>query len=208
MSRRHHRTHQILVLDKAGQPLDWISHREAILEYAAGKVAWDLGDEGHVTFRGGENRVTGTQSQLTTAPIIALRGEPKKRAYKAPVLTNAALFARDRWDCAYCGRHFQAADLTRDHVVPKSRGGPDEWGNVVTACRDCNHDKDDQLLSECGMELLYLPYTPTRADVLFTKARGILPCQAEYLLPFCSDRTRLHMELAAARRASREGGAR
>src|SRR5574343_36046 len=186
---------QVLVLDQAGQPLRWGSYEDAIVYHAKGLVAWQLGDESHTTFRGGENSLTGEQSVITTAPIIAVRGEVgSKRKYKAPTLTNRDLFARDRWTCAYCSGVFHEAKLTRDHVLPVSRGGKDIWENVVTSCGPCNNRKDNFLLTEVGMELTYYPYVPSRADVLFMKARGILPCQAEYLLPFCSDRARLSFE--------------
>lgn len=47
--------------------------------------------------------------------------------------------------CAYCGAR---AKLTRDHVVPLSRGGRDEPCNVVPACQPCNSSKKNKLLSE------------------------------------------------------------
>ena len=37
--------------------------------------------------------------------------------------------------CAYCGRHFHFDDLTREHIIPTSRGGFDSWMNCITACR-------------------------------------------------------------------------
>lgn len=47
--------------------------------------------------------------------------------------------------CAYCGK---PGKLHRDHVVPRSRGGPDNATNIVTACQPCNSSKGDQLPSE------------------------------------------------------------
>ncbi|MBA2244717.1 MAG: HNH endonuclease, partial [Gemmatimonadetes bacterium] len=50
-------------------------------------------------------------------------------------VTNTFLFARDSYRCQYCGRHrsdLKGRDfLTRDHVVPISRGGGNHWQNVV-----------------------------------------------------------------------------
>jgi 5-methylcytosine-specific restriction endonuclease McrA len=40
--------------------------------------------------------------------------------------------------CAYCGSH---EAVTLDHVVPLSRGGDHEIGNVVPCCRRCNASK-------------------------------------------------------------------
>ncbi len=48
--------------------------------------------------------------------------------------------------CAYCGK--KSDDVHRDHVVPRSRGGPDTASNIVIACADCNREKRDKLASE------------------------------------------------------------
>lgn len=47
--------------------------------------------------------------------------------------------------CAYCSK---PGVLQRDHVVPRSRGGPDSATNIVMACHACNSAKSDQLPSE------------------------------------------------------------
>jgi hypothetical protein len=47
--------------------------------------------------------------------------------------------------CGYCSK---PGVLHRDHVVPRSRGGPDDATNIVMACQPCNSAKCDQLPSE------------------------------------------------------------
>jgi hypothetical protein len=185
---------RILLLDQHGTPTEWASHQDAIVYHAKGLVAWQLGEgDNDVLFRGGENRITGQQSRLVTAPIVAVKGKSAaaKRMHKAPSLTNRELFRRDRFMCAYCGDIFKELQLTRDHVVPRSRGGLDKWENCVTACEKCNHRKDDQLLQECGMQLLYVPYAPNRAEALILENRAILGCQMEYLLSFVPEKSRI-----------------
>ena len=192
---------RILKLDPSGQPREWISHEDAIVYHAKNLVAWQLGEgEGDVMFRGGENRITGQQSRIVTAPIIAVRerkanSAAAKRANKTPSLTNRELFRRDRHLCAYCGKIFGDLKLTRDHVVPTSRGGKDVWVNVVTACESCNHKKDDQLLEECGMQLLYVPYAPNWAEALILENRNVLACQMEYLKSFLPEHSRVWQDL-------------
>lgn len=188
------RRHSILKLDVQGQPFDWISYEDAIMHHAKDQVAWQLGDLDHVAFRGGENRVTGEQSRIVTAPIIAVRGEKgaSKRASRKVTLTNPKLFVRDHYTCGYCGRRFHFEDLTRDHIIPTSRGGKDVWTNVVTACRYDNHRKDNKTPEEAGMELLFVPYTPTHAEKLILEGRRILPVQAEYLAQFIPANSRAH----------------
>lgn len=186
---------QILALDQQGQPHRWVSPELAVTYHAKNLVAWQLGDEGLLTFRGGDNRITGVQSRIVTAPIIAIKGESVamgKRMNRVPTLTNRELFARDRWTCAYCGGVFSELKLTRDHIIPVSRGGKDVWMNVVTACERDNHKKDSMLLEEVGMELLFVPYTPNRAEHLLLKGRKLLPVQAEYLAQFIPAASRAH----------------
>lgn len=183
---------RILKLDVSGQPDKWISYQDAICYHAKGMVVWQLG-EGDVRFRGGVNRVTGQQSHIDTLPIIAVRGESgaARRAKKVPSLTNRELFRRDCHICAYCGKKFGDIDLSRDHIIPTSRGGEDKWTNVVSACNSCNHRKDDNLLHECGMELLYVPYTPNMAESLILDNRNVLACQMEYLKSFIPEHSRV-----------------
>jgi len=183
---------RILTLDAQGQPHRWVSYEDAIVYHAKNLVAWQLGEgEGDVMYRGGENRITGLTSTITTAPIIAVKGETGKRAYKVPSLTNRELFRRDRHLCAYCGKVFSDLRLTRDHIIPQSKGGKDTWMNVVTACESCNHRKDDHMLEEIGMKLLYVPYTPNRAEALILENRNVLACQMEYLKSFLPDHSRV-----------------
>ena len=42
------------------------------------------------------------------------------------------------WECAYCG---STDNLTIDHIVPRSKGGPDFTKNCLCACHSCNQDK-------------------------------------------------------------------
>lgn len=192
---------RILKLDVNGTPSEWVSHQDAIIYHAKNLVAWQLGEgEGDVLFRGGDNRITGQQSRIVTAPIIAVKGEggASKRMNKPPSLTNRELFRRDHYMCAYCGGIFKELQLTRDHVIPRSKGGPDKWTNCVTACEKCNHKKDDQLLQDCGMELLYVPYAPNRAEALILENRVILGCQMDYLKSFIPDHSRVWKHLNTA----------
>jgi len=183
----------ILALDAGGYPRRWIGLEEAATCYVRGAVAWDLGDHAFV-LRGGVNRATGRQSELTLRSIVALRGDTIVRAPRdrVPVVVREMLFARDRHVCAYCGGHFRDRDLSRDHVVPLSRGGADRWMNVVTACRACNSRKDNRSPEAARMPLLYLPYVPSRHEHLILQNRRILSDQMDYLMARVPRTSRLH----------------
>lgn len=47
--------------------------------------------------------------------------------------------------CHYCHQPFKPSELTMDHIVPISRGGKNNKGNVVPACKACNTKKRDHL---------------------------------------------------------------
>lgn len=176
------RTPRILRLDIAGQPINWITWQQAVCLYARNLVAWGFG-EAALRIRGGTNGESGRQSILELNSIIACKGFVHGEKYLGvPPLSNRALFSRDRNLCMYCGGKFSDSELTRDHVIPKSRGGTDEWRNVTAACRRCNIHKGDRLLHECGMELLALPYAPNLAEYLaLTNSGRILGDQLEFL---------------------------
>ena len=43
--------------------------------------------------------------------------------------------------CAYCGHELEYKDMQVDHVTPLRIGGTDTIGNMLPACRSCNHYK-------------------------------------------------------------------
>jgi 5-methylcytosine-specific restriction endonuclease McrA len=71
--------------------------------------------------------------------------------------SKAMVYKRDENKCQYCGstRH-----LTIDHVIPKSKGGSEDWTNLVVACSSCNTKKGDKLLSQTDMKLVKQPKAP------------------------------------------------
>ncbi|WP_081698522.1 HNH endonuclease [Limimaricola cinnabarinus] len=53
--------------------------------------------------------------------------------------------------CAYCSDH-PAQHV--DHIIPKARGGIEDFGNYAAACRRCNHEKFKHLLRDDLLELV------------------------------------------------------
>ena len=176
------RSTRVLSLDATGRILDWISWQDAACLYVREAVAWTLGDPCLVV-HGGMNRQAGRQSLLELHPIIASTGHCREHALDpAPALTNTALFARDRHLCLYCGDHFNRGGLTRDHVQPVSKGGRDEWENVVSACLACNLRKANRTPQQADMPLLAVPYRPSWVEHLILSNRNILADQMEFLV--------------------------
>jgi 5-methylcytosine-specific restriction endonuclease McrA len=105
-------------------------------------------------------------------------------------VTNTFLFARDGYRCQYCHRghgdlrHREC--LTRDHLIPLSRGGDNEWTNVVTACSTCNTRKGNHLPQECGMHPWAAPREPHFVHLSWA-VRRLSSQQAKYIKLFYGD---------------------
>ena len=103
---------------------------------------------------------------LPLPSVIRLRNY-KKIPIRISILTRSNIYARDRYLCQYCGAKEGSTKvvngkpvrvvLTLDHILPESRGGRFEWGNLTSACRACNARKGDRTPEEANMPLLNQP---------------------------------------------------
>ncbi len=175
---------QILRTDAAGMPLEWIDYQDAARLYHLDQVAYAMGSL-LFTLHGGINAKSGRRSLVEVNSIVATWGDGKAIAERhehwTPPLNNPTLFRRDGHLCLYCGNHFHAYDLSRDHIRPLSRGGEDVWTNVIAACKRCNHHKAGRTPEEAGMQLLAIPFTPTHAEYIYLKGKRVLADQMEFL---------------------------
>jgi 5-methylcytosine-specific restriction endonuclease McrA len=64
--------------------------------------------------------------------------------------TRHNIFERDKNTCQYCGRVFDRKDLNLDHVIPRDRGRPTTWENIVCSCIECNTQKANHKPQEAG----------------------------------------------------------
>ena len=118
-------------------------------------------------------------------------------------VTNTFLFARDHYRCQYCGRMQSELKpreaLTRDHLIPISRGGLNEWTNVVTACSSCNLRKADHYPHEIGMHPMTAPVEPHFVHLSWA-VRRLTPAQSHYIRTFYGEQM-LHQLEVLERRA-------
>lgn len=167
----------ILKLNKAGSPIEWISAQDAVTEKSSGKILWEMGKQA-AQLRGGIQN-DGQQSICAVPAIIAVKGRVVDQM--VPSMSNQILFARDGFMCLYCGQQFPGSALSRDHVLPTSRGGEDTWTNAVTACKPCNGFKGSHLPQEIGWELMAVPFAPNLFEYFYLNNRNVLADQMEYL---------------------------
>lgn len=55
--------------------------------------------------------------------------------------TRAKIFQRDNFTCRSCGVTKDFTALECDHIVPRAKGGSDEYDNLQTLCWECNNRK-------------------------------------------------------------------
>ncbi len=175
---------QILQLDIAGNACGWISNRHAISMVASDRVIAGMGEKNFI-FRGGHNRITGLRSEMTVNSIVLTTEKVVSHRLLSdyePPLTNRALFVRDQFLCLYCGNRFATPQLTRDHVIPRSRGGGDGWSNSASCCRKCNQAKGNRTPEEWNRLLLAVPYMPNWHEYLYLKnSNRIITDQIDFL---------------------------
>lgn len=134
------------------------------------------------------SRIFHSEKQTFSAPSVIrlVRFVHVPRRFRRQV-TNTFLFARDGYKCQYCGRHRSQLRgrefLTRDHIIPVSRGGNNTWQNVVTACSPCNNRKGSHFPEEVGMHPLHAPHEPNYVELVWA-VRKITPSQAKYIAMF------------------------
>lgn len=157
-----------LVLNASYEPLCVVSARRAAVLVLTAKAVQVAAGDG----------VLHSERRSLSVPSVVRLSRFVKVPYRATVpLTRKAVFARDGGRCVYC----DAPATSLDHVIPKSRGGPHTWDNVVSACGRCNHVKADRGIAELGWRLNRVPVVPVGAAWRVIGARRVDPRWRPYL---------------------------
>lgn len=153
------KTHQVLLLNASYEPLSFCNWRRAIGLILKGKA------------EALESLEDMPLNNVYVMPLVIRLQYYVKIPYKTPPLNRKNLMIRDKHTCQYCGKN--NIPLSIDHVVPKSKGGQDEWENLVVACRPCNVKKGNRSPEAVGMKLRRLPYRPAHVvHFELTQAHG------------------------------------
>jgi 5-methylcytosine-specific restriction endonuclease McrA len=167
-----------LVLNATFEPLGIVSSRRAVLLVLDTKA-----ELVHTT-----DRVFRAERVSVPEPSVVrlVRYVQVPRHYRVAV-NRRTVFARDGARCQYCG----SAAENLDHVIPRSKGGPHTWENVVAACRRCNTRKEDRLPHEVGMVLRRTPTAPRHRVQLLALCGGASEEWSTYLGAVGADRDQL-----------------
>lgn len=96
-------------------------------------------------------------SLTLSVPSVIRLLEYRRIPRQTRALSRRNILLRDRNTCQFCGRVFPAAELTLDHVIPRSRGGTTSWDNLVASCYRCNNIKGHRTPEEAGLTLIRKP---------------------------------------------------
>lgn len=103
--------------------------------------------------------------QVAVPKIIRLLGYDRLPRQTVK-LNRRNIYARDANTCQYCGERFPTAELSLDHVTPRSQGGQNTWENLVCACVKCNSRKGGRTPKQAHMQTIRPPTQPKRNPVI------------------------------------------
>jgi 5-methylcytosine-specific restriction endonuclease McrA len=146
-----------LVLNASYEPLRIISWQKAITLWFQEKV--DI-----LEFHSAFARSASNSFKLPSVLKLKTYVRPKK--LDGVRFCRENIYIRDHYTCQYCRKKFAHKELTLDHVLPASQGGPKTWTNVVTACRPCNQTKANRTPEKAKMPLLKQPKAPNWLPVV------------------------------------------
>ncbi|MGH9862933.1 MAG: HNH endonuclease [Candidatus Acidiferrales bacterium] len=137
----------VLVLNATYEPVHVTAVRRAIVLVLKGVARTE--EENHAEVH--------SPSVTLRVPSVIRLLEYRRIPLQTRALSRKNILLRDRNTCQFCGQIFPAAELTLDHVIPRSRGGTTSWDNLVACCYRCNNIKGDRTPEEAELTLIRKP---------------------------------------------------
>lgn len=165
---------RVLVLNATYEPINVCSTRRAVVLLIKEKA--EVVESGRQALHA-EHLTIARPAVIRLLAYIRVPREAHRRK-----ITRRAVFARDGWACQYCGSR---ANLTVDHVIPRSKGGQSSWENIVASCGPCNRRKGDRSPAQAGMQLRRAPRRP-HAEIFIHVAAPSIPRAWRPYLPLAA----------------------
>ncbi len=161
----------VLVLNRLWQAVNVCTVRRALMLLLKGQAQVVVGDGGdfqtfdfgswtELSKRDPSNDYIATISFRLRVPKVILLGIYDRLPKQEVKFTRQNIFDRDKNTCQYCGKHHERRMLNLDHVMPRDRGGPTTWENIVTSCIPCNTRKGNRTPAEASLNLIRKPKRP------------------------------------------------
>lgn len=136
-----------LVLNNAYEAINVVSAKRALTLVLGGKADVEIPSS---------HFVKTSRLSIRIPSVIRLKIYRRVPRHNRSV-SRKSIMLRDRMTCQYCRVGFTAKELTLDHVIPRSRGGANDWLNLVACCFACNNKKAARTPVEAGMVLAHKP---------------------------------------------------
>ena len=159
-----------LVLNATFEPISVVSARRATVLVLAGKAE---------VVHESDQCIRSERLRINAPSVVRLRYFVRIPFGRRSALSRRAVFARDAYECQYCGCRAESID----HVHPRSRGGEHTWDNVVAACRPCNAHKRDRLLGDTSMRLRRQPTEPPVGSWVSLSVQRVPEAWEAYIAP-------------------------
>jgi 5-methylcytosine-specific restriction endonuclease McrA len=137
----------VLVLNASYEPINICAARRALILVLKGVAS---AEETSL------NSVHSARNTMHLPSVIRLL-EYRRIPRQTRALSRKNILMRDRYTCQYCHKTLPSAELTLDHVIPRSRAGESNWENLVACCNPCNNRKGNRTPDEAGFKLLRQP---------------------------------------------------
>jgi 5-methylcytosine-specific restriction endonuclease McrA len=137
----------VLVLNSTFEPIHVTAVRRALILMLKGVAQVEESSHAQVH----------SAAQAHAVPSVIRLLSYRHIPQQSRALSRKNILLRDRNTCQFCSKQFSSSELTLDHVMPRSRGGPSSWENLVACCYDCNNRKGDRTPEEAGIRLQRRP---------------------------------------------------
>lgn len=150
-AKRYKERHKAKVMDYARSWRD--NNREAIREYNRRRYAEDPERQRFWARQWRENNL-----EQARAKSRAWQQANPARVYANHIKYRAnhnGKFTEEEWQevlnmydhcCAHCGKSDKEVKLTRDHIMPLSKGGKNVKSNIQPLCQSCNSRKNNKVM--------------------------------------------------------------
>lgn len=175
--------YRALLLDATYRPVGVANWQRAI--------CLDLMEKAEVLEYYEDASVRSTQLEYFLPAVLRVRRHRPTHSKPLRVTLNRAnILLRDQYSCQYCG---SPRNLTIDHVKAQSKGGGNNWENLVACCTTCNSRKGDKSLEQLRWKLRQTPKEPSPHEMEFLLANALgsavtpdsMPREwSNYILPF------------------------
>lgn len=154
---------RVLLLNQTYEPLGTVGVARAVVMVWKSTVTVEEWDG---------SRVLRTPREEFPVPSVIRRRTyiNVRRRREASGMKRLRIYMRDKFRCQYCGEKKNPAELTLDHIFPRSRGGDNSPVNIVAACLACNNRKGNRTPEEARMPLL------TTQSALRVKLERVVLC--------------------------------